>query len=170
MNERMRDAAFSSNITEWGRAVAGYYGGPNAFNVWSPGEWKQFAANRKLPIWVAGLDGRGEGDDAVAALRSLGVPQGVFTVVDMENRVDKTYVEHFGAAVNAAGYKVWVYGSASTVLQMPGLQGYWVADYAGVGPFMYNHAQVRATQYATGQNFDSSTVKDWTYYSGPWWR
>src|SRR5690349_18416077 len=119
MHERMRDAAFASNITDWARAVAGYYGGPNAFNVWSPGDWKQFASNRKLPIWVAGLDGSGEGDNAVDALRSLGVPPKVFTVVDMENRVDKTYVEHFGARLNAAGYKVWVYGSASTVFQMP---------------------------------------------------
>src|ERR1051326_3342720 len=62
MNERMRDSAFATNIHhDWTGAVAGYYGGPNAFNVWSPGDWKQFANNKKLPIWVAGLDGAGEG-------------------------------------------------------------------------------------------------------------
>ena len=169
-SERIRDAAFASNLSGWGRAVAGYYGGPNAYHVWPAGDWRQFSGTRKLPIWVAGLDGSGEGANAVNALRALGVPPRVFTVVDMENRVDKTYVEHFGERLNAAGYKVWVYGSASTVFQMPALQGYWVADYAGSGPFMYNHGQVRATQYASGQNYDSSTVKDWTYWFGPWWR
>jgi hypothetical protein len=170
MNERMRDSAFATNIGQaWNGAVAGYYGGPNAFNIWSPGDWKQFAGNRKLPIWVAGLDGTGEGKTAIHALRALGVPAGAYTAVDMENRVDKTYVDNFGHTVQAAGYKVWVYGSASSVFSNPRLNGYWVADYAGKGPFMYNHAHVRATQYATGTEYDSSTVRDWTYQFGPWW-
>src|SRR5215469_15613148 len=107
--ERMRDAAYAANIGEpWNRAVAGYYGGPNAYNVWTPADWKRFASNRKLPIWVAGLDGAGEGHHAVDALRDLGVPKSVYTAVDMENRVDKTYVEHFGEVLNGAAYKVWV--------------------------------------------------------------
>ena len=167
----MRDAAFAAGITEpWDRAVGGYYGGPDAYNVWSHGDWKRFPNNRKLPIWVAGLDGTGEGHAAVDALRDLGVPRRVYTAVDMEQRVDKTYLEHFGAVLSAAGYKVWVYGSASTVFSNPGLNGYWVADFAGTGPFMYNHAGVRATQYAPGPSYDSSTIKDWTYHFGPWWR
>ena len=58
MNERMRDSAFATNISQtWTGAVGGYYGGPNAFNVWSSGDWKRFRPNRKLPIWVAGLNG-----------------------------------------------------------------------------------------------------------------
>ena len=169
--ERMRDAAFAADISQpWNRAVAGYYGGPNAYHVWSSGDWKRFPRNRKLPIWVAGLDGKGEGDDAVRALRDLGVPRRVYTAVDMEQRVDKTYLEHFGETLNAAGYRVWVYGSSGTVFSNPLLNGYWVADYAGHGPFMYNHSGVRATQYAPGELYDSSTVKDWTYYFGRWWR
>ncbi len=170
MNERMRDAAFAATIdTSWTGAVGGYYGGPAAYNVWAPGDWKLFHGNRKLPIWVAGLDGSGEGKTAIHALRALGVPTGVYTVVDMENRVDKTYAENFGQTLQAAGYKVWVYGSSSSVFANPRLNGYWVADYAGTGAFMYNHAHVRATQYATGANYDSSTVRDWTYDFGPWW-
>jgi hypothetical protein len=170
MNERMRDSAFASNINpDWTGAVGGYYGGPDAFNVWSPGDWKQFHRNRKLPIWVGGLAGAGEAKDAIAALRDLGVPKSVYTVLDMEGRVDKTYVENFGQALQAAGYKVWVYGQASTVFSNPRLNGYWVADYADKGPFMYDHRHVRATQYAAGQEYDSSTVRDWTYKSGPWW-
>jgi hypothetical protein len=171
MREMMRDSAFATSISEsWTGAVAGYYGGPNAYHVWSPDDWKRFPANRKLPIWVAGLAGEPEGEQAVAALRALGVPTRVFTAVDMETRVDKTYLEAFGAVLGRAGYKVWVYGSASTLFSNPRLNGYWVADYAGIGPFMYDYAHVRATQYASGPEYDSSTVKDWTYYSGRWWQ
>src|SRR6516165_6186626 len=171
MNERMRDSAFAANIDQdWHGAVGGYYGGPNAFNVWSPENWKRFGPNRKLPIWVAGLNGHDEGQRAVSALRALGVPRRVYTAVDMENRVDKTYLEHFGEKLNAAGYRVWVYGSSGSVFSNPGLNGYWVADYRGVGPFMYEHSGVRATQYAPGEFYDSSAVKDWTYYFGHWWR
>src|SRR6266851_1318789 len=156
MNERMRDSAFAANINpSWTGAVGGYYGGPDAFNVWSPGDWKQFHRNRKLPIWVGGLAGAGEAKDAIAALRDLGVPKSVYTVIDMEGRVDKTYVESFG--------------QASSVFSNPRLNGYWVADYADKGPFMYDHRHVRATQYTAGQEYDSSTVRDWTYTSGPWW-
>jgi Rv2525c-like, glycoside hydrolase-like domain len=171
MRELMRDAAFAANISQsWTGAVGGYYGGPNAFHVWSRADWQRFAANRKLPIWVAGQDGAGEASQAVRRLHRLGVPQGVFTAVDMETRVDKTYLAAFGEVLQRAGYKVWVYGSASTVFGNPSLNGYWVADYAGIGPFMYDHLHVRATQYTPGQEFDSSTVKHWSYYSGPWWK
>jgi hypothetical protein len=171
MDERMRDAAFPGGISEpWGRAIAGYYGGPEAYNIWGAGQWKQFARNRKLPIWVAGLDGTGEGHQAVDALRDLGVPRKSYTAVDMEQRIDRTYLDNFGAVLQRAGYRVWVYGSASSVFNNPGLNGYWVADYAGIGPFMYNHAGVRATQYTSGAGYDSSTIKDWTYLSGTWWR
>ena len=171
MNERMRDAAFAVNISQsWTGAVAGYYGGPNAYNVWAPGDWGRFSRNRKLPIWVAGLNGSVEGDSAVSALRALRVPKSSYTAVDMESRVDKTYLNNFGNVLQAAGYKVWVYGSASTVFNNPGLNGYWVADYAGIGPFMYSHLGVRATQYAPGSAYDSSTVKDYTYSSGTWWK
>src|SRR5262249_12964498 len=170
MNERMRDSAFATNIDQsWTGAVGGYYGGPRAFNVWSPGGWKRFPSNRELPIWVAGLDRPREAKTAIGALHALGVPRHVYTAVDMESRVDKTYVTHFGETLQAAGYKVFVYGSVSSVFSNPDLNGYWVADYAGIGPFMYDHRHVRATQYATGPNYGSSTVRDWTYDFGTWW-
>ena len=170
MNERMRDSAFATNIDEgWDGAVGGYYGGPNALNVWAHGDWTPFHRNRKLPIWVGGMDGPGEARQAIEALRDLGVPKRVYTALDMEGRVDDLYVNNFGQAMQAAGYKVWVYGQASTVFGNPRLNGYWVADFAGRGAFMYNHRHVRATQFATGPDYDSSTVRDWTYNSGPWW-
>ena len=55
------------------------------------------------------------------------MPKYVYTAVDMENRVDGTYVEHFGETLQDAGYKIFVYGSASSVFGNPLLNGYWVA-------------------------------------------
>jgi hypothetical protein len=171
-SERMRDAAFAINIgTDWTGAVAGYYGREgNAFNIWDRSDWARFPRNRKLPIWVGGLNGADEGAAAVAELKALKVPKGVYTAVDMEGRTDDTYVDHFGRVLNDAGYKVWVYGQASTVFGNPPLDGYWVAWYAGIGAFMIDHEDVRATQFREGQDFDSSTVKRWTYEEGTWWR
>jgi len=170
MDERMRDSAFAANINpSWHGAVGGYYGGPDAFNVWAHGDWAPFHRNRKLPIWVGGQDGPGEASQAIKALHDLGVPKRVYTALDMEDRVDDLYVNNFGHALQAAGYKVWVYGQASSVFGNPRLNGYWVADFADKGPFMYDHRHVRATQYATGPNYDSSTVRDWTFNSGTWW-
>ena len=172
--EEMQDAAFPGNIgANYSRAVAGYYGGPRAYNVWDVAAWERFRANKKLPIWVAGYGGAKEGADAVTALRALGVHKGAWTAVDMETRVDRTYLEAFGAMLHDAGYRVWVYGSASTVFGNPQLDGYWVADYAGIGPFMYDagpNVEIRATQYAAGELVDSSTVKPWTLNNTPWWQ
>lgn len=172
MDEKMRDGAFPGGMNGYRRAVAGYYGGPEAYHVWAPGDWDAFRGVRKLPIWVAGNDGVGEAHSAIEELWALGVPKGVYTAVDFETRVDATYLNAFGRRLNAAGYKVWVYGSASTVFSNPQLQGYWVADYAGIGPFMYRYPGrlIRATQYTDGPAFDSSTVKAYTYYRGSWWK
>src|SRR5881394_3395332 len=88
MNERMRDSAFASTINpSWAGAVGGYYGGPDAYNVWAHADWKRFRDNRKLPIWVGGQDGPGEARRAIEALRGLGVPKRVYTVLDMGGRV-----------------------------------------------------------------------------------
>lgn len=180
-HERLRDAAYAENIdpATWDHAVAGYYGGPGAYHVWEHTEkqndWDRFKGRKKLPIWVAAKgdkNGTVDGHDAVAALAALGVPARVYTVLDMETMADKTYVAAFGEVLHRAGYKVWVYGSAATVFSNPALDGYWVADYAGLGPFMYERkgAEVRATQYASGQEYDSSTVKDFTFHDRPrWW-
>lgn len=157
----MADAAFPVDLDGTSfPAVAGYFGGPNAYNVWATADWGKFPGY-KLPIWVAGYDGYGEGHQAVNSLKFLNVPAGSCTAIDLEGRVDNTYLNHYGQALHYAGYKVWVYGSASTVFGNVPLNGYWVADYAGIGPFMYDHAAVRATQYASGPNYDLSLVKEW---------
>lgn len=167
---RLLDAAFAPNIPlTWQGAVGGYLPARRAFNAWTPADWARFRNNRKLPIWVNSGGGDTDGNNCLTALQMLNVPAGVWVVVDMETRVDDYYIDHFGAILANAGYDVWVYGSASTVFMNPSLRGYWVADYAGIGPFMYMHSLVRATQYAAGPTIDDSTVKDYAYFDHPWW-
>jgi len=163
-----RDAAFPANLHSWPGMVCGYYGGPMATNVWAHSDWRAFGGY-KLPIWVGGMAGAAEGQQAVAQLEQLEVPPGCETVLDMETRKDRTYVQHFGEVLQAAGYRVLVYGSTSTVFLNPQLNGYAVADPTGV-PHMYPHPGVRMTQYAFGQVFDSDVVKHWIAQDGFLWR
>ena len=174
MKEAMRDSEFASGIpASYKGIVAGYFGGPRAAHMWSRDEWAKFSKNKKLPIWVGGSDGLGEAGQAIESLYFIGARKGCYVALDMETRVDKTYVHNFVGCMQYAGFGVFVYGSASTVFQNPKGNGYWVADYAGKGPFMYPGA--RLTQYAdpahgSGGNWDSSTVMPWTATFGRFWR
>ncbi len=168
---RMSDAAYAVNIPPGFSIVAGYYGGPNAYHVWTPQNWGLFPGF-KLPTWVGGTDGPGEGAAAVDALKRLGVPahtegQGTETVLDMEDRHDAMYVNRFTAVLNRAGYRVWDYGSLDAVLRDPQANGYWIADY-GITSAQANgvlaQPGVRAIQYVPDQapGYDISLVKAWT--------
>lgn len=157
----MGDAAFAPGLfgTHFD-AVAGYLSSGHEVNPWSVEDW-QGVVGPKLPIWVAGFNGKMDAESCLNGVWTIGATKGCYVAVDMEARVDETYVAAFGAIMQHEGYKVLVYGSASTVFNHPQLNGYWVADYAGIGPFMYNHPGVRATQYQPGPNYDSSTVRPW---------
>lgn len=168
----MADAAYAPNIPPGFEVVAGYYGGPETYHQWAPRDWSLFPGY-KLPIWVGGLGAPEEAHQAVAELQALGVPPGSLTVADMETRVDKTYLEKFWAILNEAGYKVWVYGSASTLFSNPPLNGYWVADYTNNMTLIFNLMQapsVRAVQYSADMppGYDASLVKVWT--EGEMWK
>ncbi len=102
--------------------------------------------------------------DAFSALRrlyQLAVPVGSRIALDLETRIAPAYVKVFQAVTSHFGYRLWVYGSASTVFSNPPCNGYWVADYAGKGPFMYPHADVLATQWIDGPIYDQSLVSDY---------
>lgn len=161
----MGDAAFAAELDGTSFDIGGgYLVSANALHGWSESDWDTLPGY-KLPIYVAtpGLTGHMEALSAVRQLHVLGVPEGKRVALDMETRVDKTYVASFGEILNHEGYGVWVYGSASSVFGNPVLQGYWVADYKGIGPFMYaDHTGIRATQYQSGPRYDSSLVKPWT--------
>jgi hypothetical protein len=163
-----RDAAFPANLHNWPGLVFGYYGGPLAYNIWAESAWSAFGSY-KVPMWVGGYSGATEAYSAIGALHRLGVPQGCETILDMESRVDRSYVANFGAAMHDAGYRVLVYGSISTVFKNHQLNGYAVADPTGV-PHMYPHSGVRMTQYAFGETFDSDVIKHWIASDGFLWR
>jgi hypothetical protein len=166
----MADAAFAVNIPPGFDVAAGYYGGPGAYHVWPAADWRRFPGFR-LPIWVAGEGPKNGTKDAANAANVLvqvfGVPRGSFTVLDMEMMRDVTYVEAFGAGLQASGYRVWVYGSAGTVFGNPPLNGYWVADYTsdmGLIDQLMQTPHVRAVQYTANlvPGYDVSLVKQWT--------
>lgn len=157
----MGDAAFAANLDGTNfTAVAGYLSSPDDLHTWSKGDWDG-VPGYKLPIWVGGMAGRQEAESCLVQLDALHVPAGKTVALDLEGRVDITYVAAFGAIMQHHGYKVWVYGSADTVFENPQLNGYWVADYAGIGQFMYAHPGTRATQWTDGAKYDQSTVKPW---------
>lgn len=179
--ERMRDSANPLAIPQgFTGIVAGYlrkHGDP--FEPWTKANWQRFKGNKKLPIFVESFPHMDHvEEEAFGVLQNLytqGVPVGSYTAIDLETAVNPSYVEAYGKILNYFGYKVFVYGSASTVFNNPPLNGYWVADYAGIGPFMFDHPNVRATQYAdpahgSGGEWDSSTVKYWTAKFGKWWK
>lgn len=168
MAARMEDAAYAEDI-EGALIGAGYYGGPGAYHVWPDGDWG-LLPNYRLPIWVpsrGNKNGTDDGKAAVQALRQLGVPEAAYTAVDMEVMVDRTYVEAFWAVLRAAGYRLWVYGSRSTVFRNPQCNGWWVADYglttAEVMALLAVPG-VRAVQYAANlaPGYYASLVREWT--------
>lgn len=159
--DSMGDAAFLKNLdgTKF-TAVGGYLDSPYAFNPWSNAEL-QSVTGPTLLIWVAGRAGRSESKEIVQQIKKLGITKPVSIAMDMEGRKDNTYLERVYDRLHPLGHKVYVYGSADTVFTNIPLNGFWVADYAGIGPFMYNHSHVRMTQYASNADYDSSTVKRW---------
>lgn len=173
----MMDAAFPPSHMPDGYAVAaGYLGGNTpADHVWSDAEWEIFKGIKKLPIFIPQIaihptavneTGTNDASAVAAELVRLNVPFTNAVALDMETVVAPNYVNDFRAQLHAEGYPyVWVYGSADSVFDNPPCSGYWVAEYPPGGqPFMYNHPEVRATQFKAGAVVDTSTVKDWDYH------
>ena len=165
-----RDAAYAQNIgSGWSDIVCGYLRSQNAYHPWTESDWDLFPDNYKLPIFVADHTPQFDADSCVSQLRGLGVPQESLVVIDMEARKDAYYVETFYGILRPAGYKLLVYGSASTVFGNQACNGYWVANYDGQ-PANYYPGQwsslVRGKQYASdvmlGTQYDASTWKAWT--------
>lgn len=158
-----RDAAFSNNIGQFTGVVGGYIGGPNAFNVWKAQDWSAFRNHPLMPIWVCGQDGELEAREMLKVLAGLAVPSGSPVALDMETRVDHSYLLNFQKVIIPTNYKLLVYGSAATVFSNPSLNGYWVAEYTG-HPHMHDgHKSVRGTQWAgdVPPGYDASLWKDW---------
>lgn len=142
-------------------AIAGYIGGDTP-HVWTVAQWNAIGRCRKLPIYVRSNPAQHNPvDDALEALRMLyvlKVPRGSAVALDLETAVDEVYVSGFVSVLHFYGYRVWVYGSLSTVFHNPPGNGYWVAHYDNKVT-MPRHAHVVAKQYASGTQFDWSSVK-----------
>jgi hypothetical protein len=150
--------------------VAGYIGGSEALNVWTPAEWRRFETLYQVPIWVADTDSdpKTEASDACAASRTLGwaphVANRRLIVFDLEMAEVPDWYASAAAEVAAQGFQAAAYGSLSTVLANKAAV-VWSADWDG--DYALDHGQsIEATQYASDVAFDStevdySAVSDW---------
>lgn len=156
-------------------AVAGYIGGDTP-HVWTPEQWAQFKGIPKLPIYVDDFKtgyaaGQADGWDCLQKLYALGIKPGVVVVYDVETSKDKERVYGFVSVLNWAGFKVWLYGSRTTLAFIP-FSDYWVADYTRKPHFPFRTA--RACQYIpavliNGVKWDISVIRWWQVFTRKLW-
>src|SRR5262249_27735993 len=115
-----------------------------------------------------GDGGQAEAFAALVRLYRIGCPPGSVVALDLETAVAPSYVNAFAGPLHWAGFKVWVYGSRSTVFGNPALDGYWVAGYPGSRHFAAG-SNVRATQWQAGKVIDSSVLR-WYQWRRRLWR
>ncbi len=171
MTIKMFDAAYPPQTAPEGYQVAAGYIGGDTPHVWTKAEWERFSHLRRLPIFTrsapAGHSGTADAFAAIAQLYAIGAPREIAVVWDLEAAVAPAYVNEVHAVMEWAGLYLWLYGQASTVFRNPVCNGYWPANWEGA-PFMDSHDDVRATQYASGPEFDSSEIKLWDYEYRLW--
>jgi hypothetical protein len=165
------DAAYAPTSAPPGcTVVAGYIGGSEALNVWTPAEWRRFRDFYQVPIWVPDIDAdpKDQASQACAASKALGwepgLPNRRLLVFDLELAEVPGWYASVAAEVAAQGFQAAAYGSLATVLANKAAVVWaadWDADYA------MDHGQsIEATQYAADiawQNtqVDYSAVSDW---------
>jgi hypothetical protein len=166
------DAAYPPTSAPPGCTVAaGYIGGSEAVNVWTPAEWQRFQALYQVPIWVpdTNADPRTEANDACAASKALGwAPHHADTrliVFDLELAEVPAWYASLAAEVAAQGFQAVAYGSLSTVLANKAAV-VWSADWDG--DYALNPGQsIEATQYMTNVAWENTQV-DYSAAS-EWW-
>lgn len=134
---------------------------------------------RRYPVFVGtpaiGFKGHPETEafECLEALYQIGAPKGTVVGLDFETAVDPGYVSTFHKVVHWGGYRVWVYGSLSTVTSNPPCDGYDVAHYTNE-PHFTGVAHERACQYADskqlGTNYDARVVKSYQWFKHLTWR
>lgn len=156
---QMYDAAYPPAHPPAWPVVAGYLGG-NTPHAWKAIEWDHQPARYRLPIWVRSnpqaVNDDADAAAAVKAAKALGVPHGCTIALDFETAVNGEYVRTFDRMMQAAGYRVMLYGSASSVRHNPEPSGgYWSASW-NHKPHMDTGAA--ATQWTNGNAYDSSLI------------
>lgn len=157
------------------RIVFGYIGGDTP-HVWTPDEWKRYGKRRKVPIFVPKI-AVGQTSDAwldcqglLIDLFKLRVPKGNPVVFDMEGKSDNAYLNQCHKILSWYGYRLWVYGSESTVFDNPVCDGYFVAAWRGTKPFIAKGNGVVATQWKSLKEYDLDAVRFWPgwFILRPW--
>ena len=176
---RMFDAAYPESVVNFGvplwEVVAGYIGG-NTPNIWTKDEWNQLiqlsGAQFALPIFTRSNPGSHSATEDVQAainrLNFLEVPKNVCIAWDLETAIAPDYVKSVDQQMQAAGWKVMIYGSKSTLfLNGKPSGGFWVAEWTG-SPHLYPGSA--ATQWSGsgpfGGAYDPNLVADTT----PLWK
>jgi hypothetical protein len=151
--------------------VAGYIGGSEALNVWTPTEWRRFETLYQVPIWVPDTSGdpTTQASDACAAAKTLGwapnQPNRRLIVFDLELAEVPAWYASVAAEVASQGFQAAAYGSLSTVLANKAAV-VWSADWDG--DYALNQGQsIEATQYAADVAWDNTQV-DYSAASD-WW-
>lgn len=167
----------TSSLPKGYSAVAGYAGGDTP-HVWTREQWARFEGIPKLPIYVddkktGRLAGVQDGWDCLQKLMALGVPagKGFAVAYDIETSKDADRAHGFRSVLQWAGFRVWLYGSRSTVLTIP-FENYWVADFTGKPHWPLRHA--RACQFTPdvaidGITWDVSVIRVWQILNGRLW-
>ena len=157
------DAAYPPGTPYPGaQAVMGYIGG-NTPHIWTAAEWQRFSHLVQFPIWVGyqEADPATHGSQAVAAMTALGWaehrPNRRAVIIDEETEVDDAWLNAFASVIWAAGYETYVYGSQSTVIDMPPKEGRVIALYNGTQDIPAGEAAV-AHQYRANVPWDGTQV------------
>ena len=149
-----------------------YIGGDTP-HVWSLADIASQRARYRLPIFVRsnppGPGAAADAASAVADLHYIGAPRGTLCAWDMETAADAAYIRGVYGDLSAAGYKLIVYGSESTVLGNDNPDGlYWGADWTNVPHFAWHNV---ITQWVSFSGYDedlaSSALPFWDTQPSP---
>ena len=142
----------------------GYLDGGDASHGWTRSEWLQFPGLWKIPVFVRSNPGQASAEaDAYTCLQlmhDLDIPKDTAVVLDLEQAIDPKYVTEFADIVCGDGYKVWPYGSESTIYDNPHCNGWGVAHWTGL-VHEEHHDWVVFTQYEDAGPEDLDQIHRW---------
>lgn len=164
----MTDAATFNPAMLTAQAVAGYFGGPNAFRAWTDNEWQATGDKPKLPIWVPGptataTDARNnEIYQIVNKLIHYNIPRGQAIAFDLEtSQADAAYMREMIACLHYLGMGIIAYGSRSTIQASAGGAWIWDADWTGVPHISPGSAGTQWTSDTlSGEPYDTSEINE----------
>lgn len=152
------DDAYATTPAPAGTQGCLVYVGGDTPHPWTDQDIANQHVRYLLPVWVrsnmAGTP-QGDADLLIAWLKAHKAPAGISVVLDLEMQVNPGYVIEFGKTLHAAGFRVLVYGSKSTLFGNPVLDGYFVADYTG-SPHVMTGTKI--TQFEDGPSYDLDDV------------